>query len=124
MKLTAEDLGVICPWCMHCGAANDEYSFDAERYCGICANQMPRGREGWLAALEGLTPEMISIVEYELNRIGWSKSGLQPEIVDGMAEAIDRFAALRLSGKRETSGESPEYFARWLDFACTYYPPV
>lgn len=115
---------MICPWCMHCGPFDEDYVFDDERYCGICANQMPRGREGWLSAFEGLTSEMIVVVETELNKIGSSKSGLQPEIVAGMAEAIDRFAQLRLgAGERDRSGEPPEYFARWLDFACTYYPP-
>lgn len=108
---------------MHCGPYDEEYVFDAERYCGICAQQMPRGREGWLKALEELTPQMIGVVEHELNRIGSSKSGLQPEIVEGIGLAIDDFARLRLSDKREHGGHEPEYFARWLDFACTYYPP-
>jgi hypothetical protein len=108
---------------MHCGAYDEDYVFDNERFCGICANQMPRGREGWLQALRALTPEMVLVVETELNKIGASKSGLQPEIVAGMAEAIDNFSRLRLSMKQDPSGENEEYFARWLDFACTYYPP-
>ena len=114
---------MICPWCMHCGAYDEDYVFDAERYCGICAGQMPRGREGWLAAFAALTPAMSAVVEFELNKIGSSKSGLQPEIVAGMSDAIDDFAALRLSEQRDLRGHDPEYFARWLDFACTYYPP-
>ncbi len=114
---------MICAWCMHCGPYDEEYVFDAERYCGICGQQMPRGREGWLAAFVALTPEMIATVEQELNKIGWSKSGLQPEIVAGIGEAIDAFARLRLSGGSDRGGHEPEYFARWLDFACTYYPP-
>ena len=114
---------MICPWCMHCGAYDEDYVFDEERYCGICANQMPHGRDGWLQVLRALTPDMILVAETELNKIGASKSGLQPEIVAGMAEAIDRFARLRLTDGQDLSGESEEYFARWLDFACTYYPP-
>ena len=114
---------MICPWCMHCGAADDEYVFDAERYCGICANQMPRGRDGWVAALRELTPEMLQVVELELNKIGWSKSGLQPHIVAGIGDAIDAIARLRLSGGVDRSGQDEEYFARWLDFTCTYFPP-
>ncbi len=114
---------MICPWCMHCGPFDEDYVFDEERYCGICANQMPGGRDGWLSALEGLTSAMIAFVETELNKVGSSKSGLEPHIVAGMAEAIDNFARLRLSSGDDLSGETPEYFARWLDFACTYYPP-
>ncbi len=114
---------MICPWCMHCGPYDEDYVFDAELYCGICAQQMPRGRDGWLAVFEALTPDMIRTAEFELNKIGWSKSGLQPEIVAGMGEAIDDFSRLRLSEKQDLSGQAPEYFARWLDFACTYYPP-
>ncbi len=114
---------MICPWCMHCGSYDEDYFFDEERYCGICANQMPEGRDGWLAALHGLTPAMIAVVESELNKIGASKSGLQPEVVAGMADAIDQFTRLRLSEGQDYSGQSAEQFARWLDFACTYYPP-
>ncbi len=114
---------MICPWCMHCGAYDEDYFFDDERYCGICAHQMPRGREGWLAAFEALTPEMIAVVEAELNKIASSKSGLQPEVVAGIGEAVDDFARLRLSDKTDYSGKDPEYFARLLDFATTYYPP-
>lgn len=114
---------MICPWCMHCGPYDDEYLFDAERYCGICARQMPRGREGWMAAFAALTPEMIAVVEQELNKIAASKSGLQPEIVVGIGDAIDAFAALRLAGGPAVA-DNAEYFARWLDFACTYYPPA
>ena len=114
--------GVICPWCMHCGAADDEYMFDDERYCGICARQMPRGRDGWLLAFATLDAGKIVVVEQELNKIGSSKSGLKPEVVEGMGEAIDAFTELRLRGGPEAA-ENPEYFARWLDFACSYYPP-
>lgn len=108
---------------MHCGAYDEDYLFDAERYCGICAQQMPRGREGWLAAFTALTPEMIAVVEQELNKIGASKSGLKPEVVAGLGEAIDVFAALRL-GDGPRAADDSEYCARWLDFACTYYPPA
>ncbi len=108
---------------MHCGPFDEDYVFDEERFCGICANQMPHGRDGWLSAFEGLTPAMIATVETELNKIGSSKSGLEPQIVAGMADAIDRFARLRLGPDRDLSGQPAEYFARWLDFACTYYPP-
>ena len=114
---------VICPWCMHCGPYDEDYLFDAERFCGICAQQMPRGRDGWLNAFAALTPAMIAVVEQELNKIGASKSGLKPEVVEGLGEAIDAFAALRLDGGPAATSD-PEYFARWLDFACTYYPPA
>ena len=109
---------------MHCGPYDEDYVFDAELHCGICANQMPRGRDGWLQAFDALTPETIRTVEVELNKIGSSKSGLQPGVVAGMGEAIDHFARLRLSDKQDLSGHDREYFARWLDFACTYYPPT
>ena len=115
---------MICPWCMHCGPYDEDYVFDAERYCGICAGQMPRGRAGWLRAFDQLTPEMVAVVESELNKIASGKSGLQPAVVAGIGDAIDAFATLRLTGKRETSDQEPEYFARWLDFACTYFPPT
>src|SRR5712691_8284203 len=72
--------GMICPWCMHCGAYDEDYFFDEDRYCGICARQMPRGRDGWLAAFAALTPAMLETVEFELNKIAWSKSGLKPEV--------------------------------------------
>jgi hypothetical protein len=114
---------VICPWCMHCGPYDEDYVFDDERYCGICARQMPRGREAWLQAFEVLTPEMAGTVEHELNKIGWGRSGLQPEVVAGIGDAIDAFARLRTSDKHDLGRHSAEEFARWLDFACTYFPP-
>ena len=113
---------VICPWCMHCGAYDEDYMFDDERYCGICARQMPRGREGWLAAFATLDEDKIVVVEQELNKIGSSKSGLKPEVVEGLGEAIDAFTKIRLDGGPEQA-DDPEFFARWLDFACSYYPP-
>src|SRR5438094_226146 len=102
---------------MHCGAYDEDYYFDDERYCGICGNQMPRGRDRWVSAFEALTPEMLAVVETELNKIAGSKSGLKPEVVAGIAEALDDFARLRVSGKGDYSNQEPEYFARWLDFA-------
>ncbi|MHB8576219.1 MAG: hypothetical protein ACYDCQ_12910 [Dehalococcoidia bacterium] len=115
---------MICPWCMHCGAYDEDYHFDGERYCGICGQQMPRGRDGWVAAFAALTPDMIAVVESELNKIASSKSGLKPEVLAGMAEVLDDFARLRLSERSDDSGQDAEYYARWLDFATTYYPPA
>jgi hypothetical protein len=108
---------------MHCGAYDEDYVFDAERFCGICGQQMPRGRDAWLRALNELTPEMTAVVEHELNKIAWGRSGLQPEVVKGIGEAIDAFARLRTSDGADLSGHPREQFARWLDFACTYFPP-
>ena len=82
--------------------------------------QLGKDKDGYQA---WTTPEMAGVVEHELNKIGWSKSGLQREIVEGIGEAVDAFAHLRVSGGSELGGRDPEYFARWLDFACTYYPP-
>jgi hypothetical protein len=111
---------VLCPWCLHYGAEDDEYLFDAELYCGLCAQQMPRGRDGWLAAFGRMSPEMLSYVEEELNKIAVSKSGLQPDLLSDMGEAIARLADVRQTG---SGTQPPEEYARWVEFACTYYTP-
>lgn len=121
--MTAERCVVLCPWCMHCGAEDEEYVFDRERYCGICAQRFPRTEEEWQRAFAQFDPAWIVYVEQELNRIGASKSGLDPHTRARLTEAIDAFAALRLSGPARHGPLSDEEYAAWLRFACSYYAP-
>ena len=112
---------MLCPWCMHCGASDDEYYFDRELYCGICAQQMPRRDEDWLRAFREMDRAWLPFVEQELNRIGGSKSGLDPTTRERVAAAVDAFAALRLSGEEHVGPLSDEEYAHWLKYACTYF---
>lgn len=114
---------MLCPWCMHYGAEDDEYVFDDELYCGICAQQMPESESAWVAAFRGMTPEMLSYVEQELNRIAVSKSGLRSELLSAMGEGIEVLAALRHSGAARQMALAEDEYVRWVRFACTYYAP-
>lgn len=114
---------MLCPWCMHCGASDDEYAFDREGYCGICAQRFPRTDDAWLQALRAMEPASMVFIEEELNRIGASKSGLDPHTRARLAEAVDAFAALRLSGAARAGPLTASEYAAWLRFACGYYAP-
>lgn len=114
---------MLCPWCMHCGAEDSEYYFDAELYCGICARQMPRAEDDWLAAWRAIEPAWITFVEQELNRIGASKSGLRPQQRQALAAAVDDFAAVRLSGEARAGPLTEREYANWFKYACTYFAP-
>ncbi len=108
---------------MHCGASDAEYYFDAERYCGICAQRFPRGDEEWQRAFRAMDPAWLIYVEEELNRIGGSKSGLDPPTRERLAAAVDAFTALRLAGAARAGPLSEAEYAAWLRFACSYYAP-
>lgn len=115
---------MLCPWCMHCGASDDEYFFDREGYCGICAQRFPRKEEDWLRAFRAMDREWLVFVEQELNRIGGSKSGLDPQTRERLADAVDAFAALRLSSEERRGPLTEAEYAAWLRFACGYYAPL
>lgn len=115
---------MLCPWCMHCGAEDDEYTFDSELYCGICAQRMPHTDEEWLRAFRAIEPDWILYIEQELNRIGSSKSGLRPQQREALARAIDAFAALRRSGTARSGLLSEAEYASWFKYACTYFAPA
>ncbi len=110
---------MLCPHCFHYGSDDREYPFDRELYCGICAQQFPRREQEWLDLFRGMAPEWYEHVEHELNKIGASKSGLDPHTRERLAGAVDAFAALRLSGPTLSDQE----YAAWLRFACAYYAP-
>ena len=114
---------MLCPWCMHCGASDEEYHFDRERYCGICAQQFPRTEADWQRAFREMDPEWYVYIEQELNRIGASKSGFDPHTRERIAQAVDAFAALRLSGAERRGPLTDEEYAAWARFACGYYAP-
>ena len=114
---------MLCPWCMHCGASDEEYYFDRERHCGICAQRFPRRDEEWLQAFRQMEPAWFAYIEQELNRIGASKSGLDPHTRARLADAVDAFVALRLSGEERRGPLTEQEFAAWLRFACGYYAP-
>src|SRR5947207_1300656 len=110
---------MLCPWCFHCGADDDEYVFDAELYCGICAQQVPRDDAGWRQAFEAAEPGWLAFVEQSLNRIGASKSGLNAAMRAGLTDAVDAFVALRLDGAAARGRMSDEDWLRWFKYACT-----
>jgi hypothetical protein len=116
-------VGMLCPWCMHYGAEDAEYTFDRELYCLICAQPMPRSDADWLRAFRAMDRAWYVYIEQELNRIGASKSGLDPPTRRRLAEAVDHWARLRLSGGAERGSLSDEEYAAWLRFACIYYAP-
>lgn len=118
---------MICPWCLHYGSDDEEYLFDEELYCGLCAQRMPPDQAAWTAAFRAMDAEMLSYVEEELNRIAVSKSGLRPETLRSMGAALEALAALRQSlhepdSERRLTLPEEEY-VRWVEFACTYYAP-
>ena len=114
---------MLCPWCMHYGAEDDEYVFDDEMYCGICAQQMPEAEPAWAEAFRAMTPEMLSAIEQELNRIAASKSGIRSELLSAMGEGIEVLAALRHSGVARRMPLPEAEYVKWVRFACTYYAP-
>lgn len=113
---------MLCPWCMHYGAEDDEYVFDSELYCGICARQMPASEAAWTQAFQDMNAEMRVSVEEELNRIAVSRSGIRPELRAGIGEGLAALAALRSSDNDELPFPEAVY-VRWVRFACTYYVP-
>jgi hypothetical protein len=114
---------MLCPWCMHYGAEDEEYLFDEDLFCGICAQQMPSDEAGWIEAFRAFNAEMISYIEQELNKIAVSKSGLRPETLAAMGEAIEALAALREAAEAPLLLLPETELARWAEFACTYYAP-
>lgn len=114
---------MLCPWCLHYGSEDEEYLFDDELYCGICAQQMPSEPEQWAAAFRAMDANMLSYVEEELNKIAVSKSGLQRELLDSMGQGIAALADLRASGPERIMTQPESEYARWVEFACTYYLP-
>ena len=114
---------MLCPWCMYYGADDEEYLFDQELFCGICAHQMPRDEVTWTAAFRAMSPETLSFIEQELNRIAVSKSGLRPETLAAMGTALEALAALRESGEERRMLLPEAEYVRWVEFACTYYLP-
>lgn len=114
---------MICPWCMHYGAEDDEYLFDEELYCGICAQQLPQTEAAWTEAFRHMGPTMLSFVEEELNHIALSKSGLQSSLLEEMGEGLAAIAALRESGDDPAFLLPEDEYVRWVRFACTYFAP-
>jgi hypothetical protein len=112
---------MLCPWCMHYGAEDAEYVFDSDFYCGICAQQMPRGQTEWTRAYGQMAPEWYEQVERELNRIISSRSGLPPEMREAIGAAIDAFREKRIGATPLPMTE--EEYANWYKFACTYFAP-
>jgi hypothetical protein len=108
---------------MYYGADDEEYLFDQELYCGVCAHQMPTNEAGWTAAFRAMSAEAISFVEEELNRIAVSKSGLRPETLAAMGEGLEALAALRESGEERRMLVPEGEYVRWVQFACSYYTP-
>ena len=109
---------------MHYGADDREYHFDRELYCGICAQRFPRTEAVWHDAVRAMEPEWFGHIERELNRIGASKSGLDPHTRDRLADAIDAFAQLRQSGDLDGGPLTRDEFVAWARFACGYYAPA
>jgi hypothetical protein len=114
---------MLCPWCLHYGTEDEEYLFDAELFCGLCAQKMPDGPDEWSAAFRAMDPLMLSYIEEELNKIAVSKSGLQRDLLDSMGEGIAALAELRASGDLLTLRRPESDYVRWVEFACTYYLP-
>ena len=112
---------MLCPWCMHYGPEDDEYIFDDELYCGICAQRMPRGPAAWDAAYQAMDPAWYEHIERELNRIISSRSGLPPEMREAIGAAVDAFRDRRI-GVDPLPLNDAEY-ANWFKFACTYFAP-
>jgi hypothetical protein len=114
---------MLCPWCMHYGAEDDEYVFDEELYCGLCAQRTPENDEQWAEALRGMDMTALASVEEELNHIAVSKSGLQPDLLAEMGEGLAALAALRESTLAGNSLPINAEHVRWVRFACTYFAP-
>ncbi len=106
---------------MHYGAEDEEYAFDDELYCGICAQQMPRSQARWREAYEAMEPAWYEHVERELNHIISSRSGLPPEMREAIGKAVDAYRDKRV-GVSPLPMTEAEY-ANWYKFACTYFAP-
>jgi hypothetical protein len=106
---------------MHYGDEDAEYVFDDELYCGICAQQLPRGEEEWAEAYARMEPAWYEYVERELNRIISSRSGLPPEMREAIGAAVDAYRDKRV-GADPLPIDEREY-ANWFKFACTYFAP-
>ena len=113
---------MLCPWCMHYGPDDREYVFDGELYCGICAQQMPRGEAQWTEAYGAMEPAWYEHVERELNHIISSRSGLSPEVREAIGRAIDAYRDKRLAV--DPLPMSEREYADWYKFACTYFAPA
>jgi len=114
---------MLCPWCLHYGAEDDEYLFDEELYCGLCAQQLPQTDADWLVALQAMDATGLSYVEHELNRIAVSKSGLQAALLAEMGDGIAALAALRDSLEQARPVHPDAQHVRWVRFACSYFAP-
>jgi hypothetical protein len=106
---------------MHYGPEDEEYSFDDELYCGICAQQMPRSQAQWDAAYRAMEPSWYEHIERELNHIISSRSGLAPPVREAIGTAIDAYRDRRLGVTPLPVGE--DEYTNWLKFACTYFAP-
>jgi hypothetical protein len=106
---------------MHYGPEDAEYAFDGELFCGICAQQMPRGQAAWDQAYQQMDSAWYEHVERELNKIISSRSGLPPEMREAIGNAIDAYRDKRV-GKTPLPMSEDEY-ANWYKFACTYFAP-
>lgn len=106
---------------MHYGPEDDEYVFDDELYCGICAQPMPRGEDEWRRAYAQMDPGWYEHIERELNRIISSRSGLSPAMRSAIGAAIDAYRDKRLGAEPLPMTEAE--YANWFKFACTYFAP-
>lgn len=114
---------MLCPWCLHYGAEDEEYLFDAELYCGLCAQRMPDSDDEWARALLDMDDNALASIEQELNHIAVSKSGLPPELLAEMGDGIETLRRLRESIAAGTRLPMSTAQIRWLRFACTYFAP-
>lgn len=112
---------MLCPWCLHYGAHDDEYIFDDDLVCGICAQQVPRTPRGWQEAFAVSDPAWIEEIERELNAIISSRSGLPPEMREAIGAAVDAFRDRRV--ERTPLPMTEAEYADWFRFACTYFAP-
>jgi hypothetical protein len=108
---------------MHYGPEDEEYLFDEELYCGLCAQQIPETQHAWTDAFRRMDANMIGVVEEELNRIAVSKSGMQAPLLEAMGQGISALAALRESGHLDVLDLPEAEYVRWVQFACTYFAP-
>lgn len=106
---------------MHYGPEDDEYVFDAELYCGICAQQMPASPTGWDEAYRQMDSAWYEHIERELNKVISSRSGLSPAAREQIGAAIDAYRDRRLG--RTPLPLSEEEYQHWFQYACTYYAP-
>jgi hypothetical protein len=106
---------------MHYGPEDEEYVFDGELYCGICAQQMPSAPAAWEEAYRQMDPAWYEHIERQLNKIISSRSGLPPAAREQIGSAIDAYRDRRL-GKTPLPLTEAEY-RHWFQYACTYFAP-